>query len=836
MHFTEKSRAVISVFLIITMMPLLGLAVVLVDGSRVRSARMMVQEASDLAAMSTLAGYDSDLKNDYGLFAIDDAQNVGGTFNSFLKSSLTAASGENESYSDMMYNAVKGHLFADSKITGFTNFFDYSIGSSNVQTLYSLDQKEVLQNQIVEYTKYRGVYFLADRLSLLSNISEIKSAQEDTKKNAELMEKKLAIDEQAAKNIEDKITALNTSISEFHTASDAVGQSGKINSFISAARSVLNAAEAAYDQHINDEEWDQNRSVAFDVYAGTLADSGLLELCNSLDDLGKTASDKFNAVKLSDVDTLLSNIASEKKKLNDFISEDVENSGASAAEELKNDAQESIDRYERYETALGELRSYMTGSEYTKDSEYLKMSGSMYGNAYSAISSSLLAEYNAPSALISENGSVEPLKYAALVKTGSEFRHDGTTFYEHDKAAGNYYGTYNDGCPYYSEQCAKIKDKIKLIDLYSSDESATNSEEYAKDAIESANSIVDEFIGQSIPDGEYALLPSKGTAVIDDVKTDISSNTDEITGEARGILSGAMDYLSGLAETTRDEALTFAYIFGMFKTRMSDSGLFSSSSKPASWADYHVKWRYEHDDGEHDLRERPKSGMDSVLNAEVEYIFAGNRSDAANCAAVYAWIYGTRLANNMIAIYMNKDMRNQCLQLGTATAAAVSAATLGVVTLSPTVYQWIYITAWAVSETSYELGFLVNDGYRIPLIKTTNNIMIQNFWQIADKNAMLTNLNKYVGKPGVHVCYEEYLLILMCLMTDSETRVRRIADLVQLNMRKRHDSGFLMSEAPTYIKAETNVSIDFLFQQIGQFSEFYPGSGISFKNTVYQGY
>ena len=133
MKFGKKSQAVISIFLILTMMPLLGLAVVLVDGSRVRSAEMMVKEASDLAAMSTLAGYDKDLKNDYGLFALKNPNDAGAVFEAYLKSSLTAATGGNKEYSDKMYNAVKEALFGgESKINSFTDLFNYKIGNTSI--------------------------------------------------------------------------------------------------------------------------------------------------------------------------------------------------------------------------------------------------------------------------------------------------------------------------------------------------------------------------------------------------------------------------------------------------------------------------------------------------------------------------------------------------------------------------------------------------------------------------------------------------------------------------------------------------------------------------------
>ena len=65
MEFFRKTKGVISVFLIIIMLPLLTSAVILVDGTRYHSAKMMAQEAGDLAAYSTIANYNIDLKDEY---------------------------------------------------------------------------------------------------------------------------------------------------------------------------------------------------------------------------------------------------------------------------------------------------------------------------------------------------------------------------------------------------------------------------------------------------------------------------------------------------------------------------------------------------------------------------------------------------------------------------------------------------------------------------------------------------------------------------------------------------------------------------------------------------
>lgn len=194
MWFSKRSQAVISVFLILILLPVWGLAVILVDGARYQSAKMMVQEAGDLAALSTLSKYNTKLKNDYGLFALNNSEKANEVFEAYLKSSLSASLGGDSSYSDKVYNAVKGIIFNESDgIKNFTDLYRFTMGKPNVNTHFDLAQKEVLQNQIVEFTKYRGAYFLADRLSLLTGIGKVSEEFKDMQKSGELMEKKLEL-------------------------------------------------------------------------------------------------------------------------------------------------------------------------------------------------------------------------------------------------------------------------------------------------------------------------------------------------------------------------------------------------------------------------------------------------------------------------------------------------------------------------------------------------------------------------------------------------------------------------------------------------------------------
>lgn len=844
MWFSKKSQAVISVFLILILLPVWGLAVILVDGARFQSAKMMVQEAGDLAALSTLSKYNTNLKNDYGLFALSNPDKANEAFEAYLKSSLSASLGGNSEYSDQVYNAVKGAIFNEADgISNFTDLYRFTLGKTNVNTHFDLSQKEVLQNQIVEFTKYRGAYFLADRLSLLTSIGkgDVAKEVENMQKSGELMEKKLEIDEDGQK-VEEEIKKLNNRISAFYTAIDKAQTD--VNTASIEMSKTVNEMERAYDDymmHTTDAEMYPPEYSVIDTERVRDCLSDLSSACITADKSTKEAFNKLKEIDNGKISNLRSMIQSEINELRNFQNGEVKNSSASVATEMSNDIDTTVKKYESYLKKLEKLEKYFRDT-YDEDATNMEIASTMCKNIYTALDNTRISEINSPNLLAgNENedtdSTIGEIQYFGMKTSGKKYVSDGQYLCDEDQARETYYSETKDGrksakagCIYYINQCHDIKKRIELFQIT---EEPENTEEIkvAQDKASDANKEVKSG-KKSISDAEYSILPSKGIMDISNPASTYQTNPDKMTESTHDIL-GSLDLFSQIGEATRDEALTLAYLFGMFKTKLSNSTDFCKGTKPTTMKNYHVPWRYEHEDGEHNLKELPKSGYDTVLDYEVEYVFGGKKSDSANYAIIYAWIYSTRSANNLIAAYSNSSIRNQCLAWGTATAAAVSAATLGFVTLSPTVYQWVFLTAWALAETTLEMDYLVNKGYKVSLIKTGQNMLIDS---LDDFTHAESNLNSSVTK-GISVCYEDYLL-LMLLCVGSETRVRRIGDLVQLNMRHRYKDGFLLKNAPTYIEATTDVSMPYLFQSINQFSDFYKGygTGINVKSTIFQGY
>ena len=120
------------------------------------------------------------------------------------------------------------------------------------------------------------------------------------------------------------------------------------------------------------------------------------------------------------------------------------------------------------------------------------------------------------------------------------------------------------------------------------------------------------------------------------------------------------------------------------------------------------------------------------------------------------------------------------------------------------------------------------------------SILLSTFLVYIQSNAV-SNKESLVSRSGdvkseiLNVCYEDYLLILLCFV-GSDKRMLRVADLIQLNMNAGGGGGFAMKDANTYVKCDTNVRIKFLFQPIKQFKDSYKASGIKISNSIYQGY
>ena len=173
---------------------------------------------------------------------------------------------------------------------------------------------------------------------------------------------------------------------------------------------------------------------------------------------------------------------------------------------------------------------------------------------------------------------------------------------------------------------------------------------------------------------------------------------------------------------------------------------------------------------------------------EVEYILAGKYTDKKNADSVERALKAMRIPLNLAHIYSDPEKQALILAAAEATSGPFAGLT-----------QLVIATTWAYAESDNDVN-LLREGYKVPITK--------------DKASWATDLDGIASaergapfKPEVNtgLTYEQYLQILL-YFRDDNLKTARIMDLIQINMRKKHDGGFVINEYSTGITVSINVN------------------------------
>ena len=822
----RRLKGAVSIFLVIITIPCLLLSAVLIDGSRLSSARAMTQEATDLAAASILASYDQTLKDEFGLFAMEekDPAALEEIFKESLNATLLAHGMTADSdYSERLWDIMKTTVTGEKSYMGesFLNLYDFSLDSCQVTPLYSLANQDVLENQMVEYAKFRGIYVMADRLELFRQTGEIQAEAEKNKVSSEVMEDKMDVDEEnaaadaALKKLQEEIPGLNDGIRAVETAEER---------YLTCLRARM---EQLRIQNTDTEDT-LTREQREDVRDYEAARTALLDAASETRTQAETVLDRAEKARSA----INASIGRLEKFRN---SNQGKAAGNETVQELLKDADDNIKKYR--ESYLPSVEGLLKDSTLTRLAGDTGLTRRLEGvmdeigeavTAYTDEISRMLEEAGETDIVILEyfyyflDSRQNTASISEAVSGGS-----GTRYY---RPALREPSDYFRGKSWDPEDFNPAKKNSPTSDSSISQDFAKNTSGAAGDPDKGAEG---EAERGTIDDAVYNARPSRtfDPEAEKSVSTAFYNESNDLSASKNAVSKGSDSFLLGIGEAARDDILAFSYMIGTFKTRLTGVEKFSASGMSQKDKDsfYMPKWRYAHGDGELDMRFEPKKDRNTVLRSEIEYIIYGNKSDAANEAAVYSTIFAERLANNMIAMYTEWDVVNPSCH---AAAALASAATGGLV--PEPVFFWIFLTAWATAETVIEMDYLISGGYKIPLFKTNRNILLNKI-PTASGDGLISNY----GTTGIFVSYEDYLTLFM-LMAGKEKRIMRSADLIEMNMKKNGETDFTMAEAYTYLRAESGLSIRLLFGSVMPFQETYESQGYSgrirFTNTIYQGY
>lgn len=845
----RKTRGAISIFLVMILIPTMLLSAVLIDGSRLASARAMTQEAADLAALSVLSSYDQELKDEFGLFAMDDSGKAEAIYKESLNATLLAyGMSGTEEYSDRIWEILKSAVGAGNPYKGksFLNLYDFSVDSCKVTPKYSLAEWQVLENQMVEYSKFRGIYVMADRFNILSSFGEAKKQAEEEREACEVMEEKMTVDEEnqavekALKSLRDSIGSLNAAVQQ--TAADR-------NHYILCLEAKMKKIRRDYTEDDEAEDSDENELAA--EY-----DSSRSQLRTDLQAVTACAADVLEKAELakSEAEEAVKRLESFQSGHRDSANEAV----SSMAEEAESSAEQYRSKYLPQIGSIvndsvlkqivngGNLENSMA-EKLAKIDEAIKR----YGRELEEAEKKKAEEEKKSEG---ESEAEEEKEAESESETETEEEDKDETVYLYYYLTGGDSTEEIDQVLYGSSQSRCYKPAVNgvirffegrswpeinpLLEVNSEHGSEKIDEEFAgRQSGNDGSRSEDESEAErgSIDSAWYAVRPSAVFQSEEGNSSDLNFyNKDGNLASSKNIISQGKkaSLVEQAGEAARDDVLCLSYMFGTFKTRLTGVNKFSGKGMSDSdkKSDYMPEWRYAHEEGELDMRFTPKKDRDTVLRGEIEYLIYGNATDRANEDAVYATIFAERLANNMIAVYQNKEIREACHSAASASAAA---SAVFLVPIPEPVFFWIFLTAWATAETVMDMNYLVHGGYKIPLFKTKDNLLLSDF---PTGKGLISNYGN--ADKGIFVTYEDYLLILL-LIKGQKKRLMRSADLIEVN-RKKKDGSFSMAKAYTGIQADAGLSTRYLFGSVTPFAQEYEKGGaagrLKFRSQIYLGY
>ena len=187
MEFCRKNRGSISIFLLLVLLPMVTYATMIIDASRLQSAKTEISGAGDLAMSSAMADYEATLHELYGLFAMSpDEEQLKKNVQSYFEKNIRNSLGDeaDKDYIKKSAKEITDMAFSSDEID--INEYDFdnliNMNPENVEASYvkdsSLANPYILKRQIMEFMKYRGPISCAN--NILSKFAAFKDSSNQT--------------------------------------------------------------------------------------------------------------------------------------------------------------------------------------------------------------------------------------------------------------------------------------------------------------------------------------------------------------------------------------------------------------------------------------------------------------------------------------------------------------------------------------------------------------------------------------------------------------------------------------------------------------------------------
>ncbi|KAB3532805.1 DUF5702 domain-containing protein [Alkaliphilus serpentinus] len=723
--YKRGQRGAISVYLSIVFIALIILTGVIVDGARIRVAEAHLNQAATSVALSILSEYEGDLKDYYGIFAVNlsELEDLDESLMYYFNNSL------NPSWN------LFGNSPSDSR---YLDFFDYQIDFLEVNYVSSntLLNTDLMTYQILDYMKYRAPVQMGEEfLSKLDLITKVGNT-------SELLKSKIKVEEKLSE-VSDLQLLLHL---EINGPYDETGKSLDINGMevqeiIRSVHKDENYPILLKDYYIKNFNQDPR-----------LGDNAFYDYFNTIKELENNLTrEKEKEEKL---DKLLKDINKEierrqKQELDGGNSDEEEDSSLRALE----------DQYQNLQDELENIRARIIENKETIQQQYDEIFLTL--NQYIEVCKK--SKVTADKLLVKlENVKESNEELLGKVQNATDVIEDiKSKVKEEGKSYQKLYSQDNDGKDRISHIKSKLDEKVRILgdfkslieiiqpsnifsmsiselsfinyyDLTSSITStmrnyesykinyaiqfelAENLDEYKsydnrkevskKIKIQEDEEVMDILLSDG---GAIALdLPSKSQELDSD-----KLGTPDFTSKATRteFLMEALDFMTELPKRMSLQAMDNIYINEYALGTFNNAVRHSSNNKktdpllrPEVFSKYH---------------------RDSYFSYEVEYLLQGRDSQNTNLSLTKGEILLYRFGLNLLHLYANSD------KLATASAVATAVAGWWTFGAGMPIAKTLILCGWAMAESILDLEDLMK-GERVPFFKMKNE------WKLDLRNAI----------------------------------------------------------------------------------------------------
>ncbi|WP_026476476.1 DUF5702 domain-containing protein [Alkaliphilus transvaalensis] len=639
----EGERGAITIFLSITLLLVITLTGMLVDGARIRTSETILKRTTANALHSTLSHYDQTLKDDYGLFAM-------------------AIPGEE------LFNYMK--LYLDKGLEGtdlqdleeFWNIYQFQIEGITTSQLLSLGEDEVIQQQILDFMKYRGPKAVVEEvMSLFKDFSKVGEASKLLDEKTRI-EKELAVIAHFEGKLDESIQkASSFNLSLFKQVNSGIKNS--LNQLISEQDMKLDL-ERQYQRLatlLSSKQTEEERSALLGELEGTrlaiqsiettigqLSEGIHLEIENQIELIEELLLNNRNIKNLS------IEIEGKSKTLKIQME-------ALLAKETQQDnslTQGMLEDLKKYHRAMENYSVKGFDEKSEANIVVLTKARGLMGEIKSIIQSNIMAGLNNH-----RNGIDEIFDIA-------------------EENLSNYDRTFS-----YNKW--KLEEEVTGVSL---------EKDTRRETAKQANELLKEDATEKkvIPLHLQELLPSKGTggdqseAVVDFHEVDQDVNYNE---KSHHMMDSIAKGISQLGIALRDELYINEYILGTFKSHVTPKEEFQLN-----------------------LRNDTKASKISFFDNEIEYILYGNPSQTHNFNAARRDLLMLRFVVNLVYVFNNPQLVKEATILATALAAPIGGAAMPFI-------KAMILSGWAMGYSIEDVKNLLA-GERVDFYRNKHNISL----------------------------------------------------------------------------------------------------------------